>query len=76
MFYIIKETVEKGHDIMMHRAQSNEKDGNNILNIYSTFIPRNPIDHICQNTLKYYMRKIFTVKLNSRNPPNITLHNL
>lgn len=57
-------------------AQRKEKDPNNILNIYFTSLPREPIDHICQNTFKDDMCKICIVRLNNRNPPNITVHNL
>ena len=51
LFYIIKETVGKGHGTMFC-AQRKEKDPNDILNINSALLPRDPTDHICQNTFK------------------------
>jgi hypothetical protein len=60
LFYTIKETDEKGHDVMFC-AQKEERDPNNILIIYSPFLPRDPIDHICQNMFKDDMRKICIV---------------
>lgn len=75
LFYIIKETVGKGHGTMFC-AQRKEKDPNDILNIYILpyFLG---IPLISAKThLKMIRENSIIVKLKNRNPLNITVHNL